>query len=161
MASDGKEELDLLVSESITTKDNSEKKVDATPLKENEVNKDKISTDVTPTHSTLVTSTSTPPTCTSTSEFQFTPPNPPLLKPSSSTATHPNEDDNLKFIQEQLNFLNNESGELATPIHMSNKQKRLELAKKHQELAAKRKDLRSPAKQFLKIHSRGIKRSPQ
>ena len=93
-------------------------------------------------------------------EHLFTPPSQPLPKaPTSLIQTA--DDDNLNFIKEQLNFLNNESGELATPIHKSNKQKRQELARKHQELAVKRKDLRSPAKQFLKLHCRGIKRSPQ
>jgi hypothetical protein len=92
--------------------------------------------------------------------FLFTPPY--QAAPKSLTSNVQNtEDDNLKFIKEQLNFLNNESGELATPIHKSNKQKRQDLARKHQELAVKRKELRSPAKQFLKLHCRGIKRSPQ
>ncbi|CAC5363306.1 GON4L [Mytilus coruscus] len=93
-------------------------------------------------------------------EFMFTPPSQPPSKPSTSS-THNTDEDNLDFIKEQLNFLNNESGELATPIHKSNKQKRQDLARKHYDLAGKRKEFRSPVKQFLKLHNRGIKRSPQ
>ena len=107
------------------------------------------------------TSEITPPQDSTTENtFLFTPPYQAAPKSLASNVQN-TEDDNLKFIKEQLNFLNNESGELATPIHKSNKQKRQDLARKHQDLAVKRKELRSPAKQFLKLHCRGIKRSPQ
>ncbi|XP_076102737.1 GON-4-like protein [Mytilus galloprovincialis] len=109
----------------------------------------------------LSTSSETPPQTSK--EFLFTPPSQPPPKPSTSSmsSSHNTDEDNLDFIKEQLNFLNNESGELATPIHKSNKQKRQDLARKHYDLAGKRKEFRSPVKQFLKLHNRGIKRSPQ
>lgn len=107
-----------------------------------------------------ITSEITPRQDSTENTFLFTPPYQAAPKSIASNVQN-TEDDNLKFIKEQLNFLNNESGELATPIHKSNKQKRQDLARKHQDLAVKRKELRSPAKQFLKLHCRGIKRSPQ
>lgn len=87
-------------------------------------------------------------------------------EPVSSTSQYTppsdkNEDESLAFINEQLSFLNSASGELATTIHLSNKQVRLDIAKKSRDSGMRRRELyRSPIKRFNQIQGRGVKRSP-
>ncbi|OWF39043.1 GON-4-like protein isoform X2 [Mizuhopecten yessoensis] len=86
---------------------------------------------------------------------------PPQADNMFTSPSERNEDESLAFINEQLSFLNEASGELATTIHRSNKQVRLDIAKKSRDSGMRRRELyKSPAKRFAQIQGRGVKRSP-